>query len=619
MAEPYIIKMPQLSDTMTEGVVVSWEKQIGDRIIRGDIVATVETDKAIMDVEVFREGFLSGPLAPIDSVVEVGGALGYLVEDEQQVRADDVSPSAQAAQTTEAKPPEQVTSDAPLSVSHEIKMPQLSDTMTEGVVVSWERKVGTKIERGDIVATVETDKAIMDVEVFREGYLSGPLVPLDSVVPVGGIMAYLVDDPHDAIEGFNQQIATAISSESVTSPSQQEPRHRIATLHPAPAKRPPPLPRSSEPAPRPLNKSATPYARNLAAQHQVNLNNVSGSGVLGVITAQDVLRAQPVRRPVKHVDQTAPQAMPEVQVAGDGRPMSAMERAVSHNMTAGLTMPTFSATIRIAPKQLIKRAKQMGVSVTVAIAKACAVAIKQQPTINWCYQPLDKIVERDHIDIGMAVATEGGGLIVPVLRHCELRSVEDMNAEWKQLVKRARQRRLKPEEYMNSTFQISNLGMYGVTQFNAIPMPGLGAILAIASATEQGMAVTITADHRVINGAEAAEFLQHLKQAIEQPDWLGPVQPVLPKGEWDFDVVVIGGGIGGEECARELVAHGLSVAMIHDSLSPGGECLWRGCIPSKVWRVAADRLRDRAKDAHLGVSGTKGAKLNWKKASDDPT
>jgi len=178
MAEPYVIKMPQLSDTMTEGVVVSWEKNIGDRIERGDIVATVETDKAIMDVEVFREGYLSGPLTPVDSTVPVGEAIAFLVERADEVQQEGADAPVPAASGDDTDPPaagesepeqqEAAAAQAPAGASFTIAMPQLSDTMTEGVLVSWEKNIGDRIERGDIVATVETDKAIMDVEVFAK-------------------------------------------------------------------------------------------------------------------------------------------------------------------------------------------------------------------------------------------------------------------------------------------------------------------------------------------------------------------------------------------------------------------------------------------------------------------
>ena len=184
MSQHYAITMPQLSDTMTEGVVVTWEKQPGDKVERGDIVATVETDKAIMDVEVFKAGYLAGPLAEVGSTIPVGGALGYITDTPGDLAIDAGEVVEENAQT------EMI----PHHAGTPIVMPQLSDTMTEGVVVTWEKQPGDPIKRGDIVATVETDKAIMDVEVFQEGFLSGPLADVGSVVEVGHPMAFIVTD-----------------------------------------------------------------------------------------------------------------------------------------------------------------------------------------------------------------------------------------------------------------------------------------------------------------------------------------------------------------------------------------------------------------------------------------
>ena len=611
MSKTYEIKMPQLSDTMTEGVVVSWEKQIGDRVERGDIVATVETDKAIMDVEVFREGYLSGPIAAVDGMVPVGDTIALIVATAGEVVSDvadaTTSSATSAVAETQTETPAVVHHDtsavavqAPDGAVFTIKMPQLSDTMTEGVVVSWEKAPGDAVQRGDIVATVETDKAIMDVEVFREGYLSGPIAPVDSTVPVGGEMAFLVAESGQVLSDTQEAGSRASAPTGSASMSREAaPAAKAqAVSESAPAGH-----GGAAPAPRPGDRKATPYARQIAGDRGVPLGSLNGSGPEGEIVGRDVLQA---------AIPAVASSIPVVEVPGNGRKMSSLERAISQKMSGSLTMPTFRVTVDAFPASLIRAAKSQGVSVTVAIAKACAVAMQQVPAMNWAYQPEDKLIERANVDIGMAVAADDGGLVVPVLRGCEEKGLTDLNNDWKDLVGRARNRRLSTEEFSNPTFMISNMGMMGVRQFDAIPTPGIAAILAIAADSPQGMPMTITADHRVVNGAHVAQYLNALKQAIEHPEgWLGPVGPAIPEGDWDYDVIVIGGGPGGEDCARDLAGHGIKVAMVNDAPFPGGECLWRGCIPSKAWRAAADRMRDRAGDARLGILGTAEPSLDW--------
>ena len=600
MAEPYVIKMPQLSDTMTEGVLVSWEKPVGARVERGDVVATVETDKAIMDVEVFRSGYLAGPLVEVNSVIPVGGAIGYLAESaEAAVVTPAQAASSAAASAAPSAVPEPAPAAPPAPEGYAVKMPQLSDTMTEGVLVSWEKSLGDKIQRGDVVATVETDKAIMDVEVFRAGYLSGPRVAVDTVVPVGEVLAWLVESP-ERVRHESATIGTAGAvNKTGTAPA---PAPAFAADTPiAPALIP-----GAHPAARPRQGAASPFARRLAGQQGVDLDGLRGSGPAGVIVAADVLAVGAGSLA------SGPSARPaEPAVPGHGRPMTAIEKAISQAMVAALSIPVFHVTVKVKPEALIRAAKAHKASLTVALAKAASQALAQHPLVNAAYQPTDHIVERHQHDIGIAATTEDGGLVVPVLRGVERKGLDQLQTEWTPLVEKARKRRLSPPEYTHPTFTISNMGMYGITQFDAIVTPGTAAIIAIAGNGPEGMPITITADHRVVNGAEAALFLQDLKQAVEYPEaWLGNGGPRIPEGEHDVQVLVIGAGPGGEDCARELAERGIQVAMVNDAPLPGGECLWRGCIPSKAWRAAADRIRDREHDAAMGL--TLGApSLDW--------
>ena len=430
---------------------------------------------------------------------------------------------------------------------HEVFMPALSSTMTEGKIVSWVKSPGDKVEKGETVVVVESDKADMDVESFYEGYLAVITVQAGETASVGAAIA-LVAETEAEIETAKQQAA----------PSSEQPAVATAQTETAPA----PEPVEAAPAAAQDTSShrngriiVSPRARKLAKELKVELSTLKGSGPHGRIVAEDVeaaagrtstpvvaasvaTTAAPARTPTATppaapAPKPAPAPTPVVPAAvplGEVVPLNTLQNAVVRNMVASLQVPTFHVGYTITTDELdklYKKIKSKGVTMTALLAKAVAVTLQKHPLVNASYTE-QGIQYHSAINIAVAVAMAGGGLITPVLQKADQVDIYSLSRNWKDLVERSRAKQLQPEEYSSGTFTLSNLGMFGVDRFDAILPPGQGSILAIGAsrpsvvATEEGlmgvrrqMQVNITCDHRIIYGADAAAFLQDLAKLIE--------------------------------------------------------------------------------------------------------
>lgn len=422
---------------------------------------------------------------------------------------------------------------------HDIFMPALSSTMTEGKIVSWTKSPGDKVAKGETVVVVESDKADMDVESFYEGYLATILVPEGESAPVGEAIA-LIAETEAEIATAQQQTKSSPSASPTPTPAPSNPP---TPAEPAVAATP--VPTVTSPAPSPNRQNgrtiASPRAKKLAKDLGVDLKTLQGSGPHGRIVALDVEKAAgkvstPAPSPSPSVAptvKTAPAAASPAPVAaplGETVPLTTLQKAVVQNMLVSLQVPTFHVGYTIttdALDALYKQIKSKGVTMTALLAKAVALTLQKHPIVNASYSE-QGIGYHSDINIAVAVAMPDGGLITPVLQNADRMDIYTLSRNWKGLVERARAKQLQPQEYNSGTFTLSNLGMFGVDTFDAILPPGQGSILAIGASRPQVVAtaesmfgvktqmnVNITCDHRVIYGAHAAAFLQDLATLIE--------------------------------------------------------------------------------------------------------
>jgi len=547
MAE--VIKMPKMSDTMTEGVLAKWHKKVGDKVKSGDVLAEVETDKATMDFESYQDGTLlyigveEGTAVPVDAVIAVIGkegedyktALGEVAGGSGSSSKESAAApkKEKAAKVAEDKKPQEVVAAKPkvdkASIpATVIRMPALSDTMTEGVINKWNFKVGDTIKSDDSLADVETDKATMEVVGYEAGTLlyigpkEGEAAKVNGIIAIigkpGTDITPLLDE--DGVSGEVEEVAGESSSSSATDQT------ATATA-----------------ATDDSRVKASPLARKIAKEKGINLNEVKGSAEGGRIVKKDVESFKKVAAVSSSIESAPATATaittPKLQTyTGEEKftekPVSQMRKAISRRLSESLfTAPHFYVTMSIDMDEAVKARTRINEVAPVKISfndfvlKACAVALKQHPAVNSSFLG-DKIRFNEHIHIGVAVAVDEG-LLVPVIRFADGKSLSTISVEVKDFAQKAKAKKLQPPEMEGSTFTISNLGMFGVDEFTAIINTPNACILAVSGIQQvpvvkngavvpgNVMKVTLSCDHRVVDGATGAAFLQTLKSLLEEP------------------------------------------------------------------------------------------------------
>lgn len=546
MAE--VVKMPKMSDTMTEGVIAKWHKKVGDKVSSGDLIAEVETDKATMDFESYQEGTLlyigpkEGEAVPVDAVIAVLGEEG----EDYQALLNENDNGGKDAEINTSKSDEKAEEEAPESAeaghsaedvnAEVITMPLLSDTMTEGVIAEWHFKVGDTIKSDDVIADVETDKATMEVTAYAEGTLLYIGVEQGQAAKVNDIIAIVGEEGTDVTPLLKQKTGKESGSTAKADDKGDKP---AATEQPKATE----AEKSPAGSDNDSRVKASPLARKIAKDKGISLADVIGTGDGGRIIKKDVESytpsAQSAAQPAAQTPagESAKTTISIPQYVGEERytekPVTQMRKTISRRLSESFLVPHFYLTIKINMDNVIPaRAKinevaPVKVSFNDLVIKAAAVALKQHPAINASWQG-DTIRYNEHVNIGVAVAVDEG-LLVPVVRFADGKSLSHIAAEVKEFAQRAKARKLQPADWEGSTFTVSNLGMFGIDEFTAIINAPDSCILAIGGIDEvpvvkngqivpgNVMKVTLTCDHRVVDGATGAAFLQTLKALLEEP------------------------------------------------------------------------------------------------------
>lgn len=545
MAE--VIRMPLLSDTMSEGKIVAWNKAVGDKVKADDALAEVETDKATMEVVGYVDGTLlyigveAGQAAKVNDIIAVVGKEG---EDYKSLLGKTTTgngqPATEAAPKAEAPKEEAKTRSGGAKVAipagaKEIRMPLLSDTMTEGKIISWSKAVGDKVKADDVLAEVETDKATMEIVGYEEGTLLYIGVEAGIAAKVNEIIAIVGKEGTD-VSAFVAAEKSGANATGVTTDNGPQTTGESAK------------PVADQPAAEKTEVStdsndrikASPLAKKLAAEKGIDLAQVNGSGDGGRITKKDIDGFVPsAAKPAAESKQPAAGApVAAFTPAGQGGhtdiPLTQMRKVIARRLgESKFSAPHFYLTMEInmdnaiAARTAMNEVSPVKISFNDMLIKASAVALRQHPDVNSSWMG-DFIRQNHHIHIGSAVAMPEG-LIVPVIRFADQKSLSQIAADAKQLYAKAKDKKLQPNEFSGNTFTISNLGMMDIEEFTAIINPPDSAILAVGRIKEvvvkkgdgfgvtNVMKLTLSCDHRSVDGAVGAAFLQTLKKYMENP------------------------------------------------------------------------------------------------------
>lgn len=533
MAE--VITMPRLSDTMTEGVVATWLKKVGDKISEGDILAEIETDKATMEFESFHSGTLlyigleEGEAAPVDSLLAIigneGEDISALINGGSVTTNSEQEVKAEPSKVEEKAPAQEVSIPKDVKI---VTMPRLSDTMTEGTVATWLKQVGDKVEEGDILAEIETDKATMEFESFQSGTLlyigihEGESAPVDSVLAVVGPAGTNVDALVASVKAGNNPLeekeVVAEAKQEVVQEIKQESAVAVTTNVAS------------------GRVFASPLARKIAADKGIDIAAVKGTGENGRIVKRDVENYVPVAAaPAVTTSTSAVQTfVPAGEVGIEEVKNSQMRKTIARRLAESkFTAPHYYLTVEIAmdeamaSRNVINALPDTRVSFNDMVVKACAMALKKHPQVNTQWKDNVTVINH-HVAIGVAVAVEDG-LVVPVLPFTDQMSLTQIGAKVKELAVKAKTKKLQPAEMDGSTFTVSNLGMFGIQAFTSIINQPNSAILSVGAIEEKPvvrngqivvgntMTVTLACDHRTVDGATGAQFLQTLRSYIENP------------------------------------------------------------------------------------------------------